>query len=218
MTPKTIRIVTALLPWLLLVTAPAQADIVIEGKIALPPARAAAVNPRYQQISGEVAPPDAPAAIVYLEGAGKGDAKPEPGTMAQKGYQFSPGLMAVEAGAQVTFANQDDDYHHVFSYSKTKSFDLGRYRKDESAPVVTFETPGTVTVGCEIHDHMRGTVLVLDTHYFVKTAADGSYRLVLPDSLAGKFSLKAWLNDRKVLEQPVDLVAGATVKADFPAP
>jgi plastocyanin len=208
----------ALVPALLCVAASARADIVIEGQVALPPARAAAVNLRYQQISGEVAAPDAPAAIVYLEGAGAGGAKPEPGTVAQKGYQFSPGLMAVEAGAQITFANQDDDYHHVFSYSKTKSFDLGRYRKDEAAPVVTFETPGTVTVGCEIHDHMRGTILVLESHYFVKTAADGSYRLVLPDSVAGKFTLKAWLNDRKVFGQPVDLVAGATVKADFPAP
>lgn len=202
----------------LCLAAPLHADIVIEGTVALPPARAAAVNLRYAQIVGEVVPPDPPAAIVYLEGAGAGGAKPEADTMAQKGYQFSPGLMAVEAGAQVTFANQDDDYHHVFSYSKTKSFDLGRYRKDEAAPVVTFETPGTVTVGCEIHDHMRGTLLVLDTHHFAKTAADGSYRLVLPDGLAGRYTLKAWLNDRRVFGQQVDLVAGATLKADFPSP
>lgn len=202
----------------LLWAAPARADIVIEGKVTVPPARAPAVNLRYQQITGEVSPPDAPAAIVYLEGADAGGARPEPATVSQKGYQFSPGLIAVEAGAQVTFANQDDDYHHVFSYSKTRSFDLGRYRKDESAPVVTFETPGTVTVGCEIHDHMRGTILVLATHFFVKTTADGSYRLVLPDNAAGQYTLKAWLNDRKVLAQPVDLKAGATLAADFPSP
>jgi plastocyanin len=203
---------------LLAATHAARADIVIEGHVALPPPRPAAVNLRYQQISGHVAQPDPSAAIVYVDGAGATGVKPEPGTVAQKGYQFSPGLLAVQAGAQVTFSNQDDDYHHVFSYSKARSFDLGRFRKDETPPVVTFDTPGTVTVGCEIHDHMRGTILVLDTPWFTKTGADGNFRLVLPDSAAGAFTLKAWISDRKVLEQPVQLAPGATLRADFAGP
>lgn len=197
---------------------PARADIVIEGRVALPESRAAAVNLRYQQIAGDVAPPDAPSAIVYVEGAAATGKAPAPGAVAQKGYQFSPGLLAVQAGAEITFPNQDADYHHVFSYSKTKSFDLGRYRMDEAAPAVTFDVPGTVLVGCEIHDHMRGTILVLDTPWFTKTAADGSYRLVLPDSAAGKVTLKAWLSDRKVHVQPLTLEAGAVLKADFAGP
>jgi plastocyanin len=194
----------------------ARADIVIEGTVALPPARIAHVTQRYQQMSGEVAQPDPPAAIVYVESAGGG--APAPGTVAQKGYQFSPGLTAVQTGAAVMFQNQDDDYHHVFSYSKAKSFDLGRYRKDEAAPVVTFDRPGTVIVGCEIHDHMRGTILVLDSPWFVKSAFNGSYRLVVPDGLAGPVKLKAWISDRDVRERALELAPGATLKADFPTP
>lgn len=212
------RISTCLFAAALATVCSARADIVIEGRVALPEARAAAVNLRYQQIAGEVAPPDAPSAIVFIEGAAAADSKPAPGAVAQKGYQFSPGLIAVQAGAEVTFPNQDADYHHVFSYSKTKSFDLGRFRKDEESPAVVFDTPGTVLVGCEIHDHMRGTIVVLDTPWFTKTAADGSYRLVLPDAAAGKVTLKAWLSDRKIHVQPLTLVAGAVLKADFAGP
>ena len=85
--------------------------------------------------------------------------------------------MAVLVVLTVEFPNLDDMYHNVFSYSKTKRFDLGRYRKDEKPGSVLFDKPGTVTVHCEIHDRMRGTVLVLETPYFVKTDAQGHYRL-----------------------------------------
>jgi plastocyanin len=194
------------------------AEIVIEGQVALPEVRPPAVSARYQQISGQIAAPEPPAAIVYLEGSFPS----HPGSdaalaqVAQKGYQFSPGLLPIRNGEQVAFPNLDDDYHHVFSYSKTKSFDLGRYKMGEEAPKVTFDAAGTVIVGCEIHDHMRGTILVLDTPYFTKTVETGTYRLVIPEPLNGSFLLKAWVNDRKVYQQNVELHDGAVLKVDFP--
>jgi plastocyanin len=33
----------------------------------------------------------------------------------------------VEVGTKVEFPNYDDTYHNIFSYSKPKRFDLGRY-------------------------------------------------------------------------------------------
>ena len=106
-------------------------------------------------------------------------------------------------------------YHNVFSYSKTKRFDLGRYRKDEKPGSVLFDKPGTVTVHCDIHDRMRGTVLVLETPFFVKTDSQGHYRLEhLP---VGSYSLKAWVTERDIREHPVELKNGAGVlHVDFP--
>ena len=49
----------------------------------------------------------------------------------------------------------DDEFHNVFSYSRVKRFDLGRFRKDENSPVLTFEKPGLVKIYCEIHKHMQ---------------------------------------------------------------
>ena len=115
----------------------------------------------------------------------------------------------------VEFPNHDDLYHNVFSYSKTKRFDLGRYRKDEKPAAQLFDKPGVVKLNCEIHEHMRGIILVLDTPYFTKTDTNGHYRL---ESLpAGRFTLKAWLNEKITLQREVELDTGKILVVDFPA-
>ena len=116
----------------------------------------------------------------------------------------------------IAFPNLDDEYHSVFSYSKTKRFDLGRYARDETPAELTFDQAGVVRLFCEIHDHMRGTILVLDTPYFTRTDADGRYRLTnLP---AGRHLLKAWLDEDTVLERPVELGVRSVLRVDFSTP
>jgi len=199
--------------------APVVASATIEGTVALPAASTApSAKARYPTAAGyTIGPADAPAAVVYLEGSFP-DARPASGgtEVAQEHYQFKPGLLAVQRGSVVRFPNHDDEYHSVFSYSKTKRFDLGRYARDDAPASLTFDQAGVVRLYCEIHDHMRGTILVLDTPYFAKTDAAGTYRLGgLP---AGRFVLKAWLDDDQVREQTVELRDGATLRVDFPAP
>ena len=135
--------------------------------------------------------------------------------MAQKNMLFAPDLIAVHTGGAVQFPNLDETYHNVFSYSKARRFDLGRYRKEEKPGTVVFDKPGVVTVHCEIHDRMRGTVLVLETPYFQKTDSAGRYQL---DHLpVGHFTVKAWINEADVRERAVDLKSGARLQLDFPA-
>lgn len=183
------------------------------------PTMARPVNQRYQtNVEGPLTPSNPPAAIVYLEGDFKAPDKPAskiPAQMTQKNVAFAPDLIAVRVGTAVDFPNLDDTYHNVFSYSKPKRFDLGRYRKDEKAATVVFDKPGVVTVHCEIHDRMRGVILVLETPYFQKTDTAGRYRL---DHLpAGRFILKAWVNENDVRSIPVELKPGATLHVDLPA-
>jgi plastocyanin len=192
----------------------------IEGRVQLPkPAADRGLNQRYQP-SAEIAigPVDPPTAVVYLEGnfptVQAANSKPDL-HMAQKNINFLPNLMAVQVGTTVDFPNLDDTYHNVFSYSKAKRFDLGRYRKDETPGTVLFDKPGVISVHCEIHERMRGTILVLETPHFKKTDTEGRYRLEhLP---VGHFLLKAWVSESDVREQPVELKANATLRVDFPA-
>jgi plastocyanin len=200
--------------------ASAQGTASAEGRVALPKAVAQAkLNARYTGQAGALLPPEPPTAVVFLEGAPPpADDKPATNVvrMVQQGMQFAPGLLAVRKGTRVEFPNQDTFYHNVFSYSKAKRFDLGRFLKDEKPAAVTFDQPGVVRLFCEIHEHMRGTVVVLDTPYFVKTDTNGGFRL---DGLpAGQFKLKAWVDDKISHEQPVDLKPGATVRVNFPGP
>jgi plastocyanin len=196
-----------------------RADAAIEGVVQLPaPRMERPLNQRYQtNVESPLTPSNPPAAVVYLEGDFRGVEKiAAKGSMemTQKNIAFAPDLIAVRVGTAVEFPNMDDMYHNVFSYSKTKRFDLGRFRKDEKPGTIVFDKPGVVTVHCEIHDRMRGVVLVLETPYFKKTDSAGRYRLEhLP---AGHFLLRAWVSENDVRERPVDLKEGATLHVDFP--
>lgn len=193
-------------------------DAAIEGLVQLPPPTMERMLTQRYAANAEtvVTPSNPPAAVVYLVGQFASKPLTLAGLveMAQKNMLFAPDLVAVQVGGSVAFPNGDDTYHNVFSYSKTKRFDLGRYRKDEKAATVVFDKPGVVAVHCEIHDRMRGTVLVLDTPYFQKTDVTGRYRLEhLP---AGQFTLKAWVNDADIRERTVDLKSGGKLHIDFP--
>jgi plastocyanin len=196
-------------------TLAAHGQATIEGVVTpLPPAKPLpAVSQRYQ-LSGEVAErKDVPVAVVYLEGNFGHATNPPPAVLGQKHFQFSTNLVVIQQGTRVEFPNFDDDYHNVFSYSKPKRFDLGRYRKDEKPAGVLFDKPGVVKLYCEIHEHMRATILVVDTPYFTLTDSTGKFTLTnLPP---GDYVLKAWLDEKAIREQPVTLKAGETVKVEF---
>ena len=193
------------------------AGSVIEGRVELPEARSApVVAKRYEIVTkGGVVSTIPPVAVVYMVGSFP---KPNSHTtkqIAQKDLTFLPSLLPVQAGTRVEFPNLDDTYHSIFSYSPAKRFDLGRYRSDERPiPSEVFDKPGLVTLRCDIHEHMRALILVLDTPHFVMTNPDGRFRLSgLP---SGHFTLKAWIDSKTTREQPVELKSRATVQVDFP--
>ena len=171
---------------------------------------------RYEVVTkGGVLSTNPPLAVVYLEGSFPKASSPPKTQVLQKDLLFSPGLLPVQVGTTVEFPNLDDTYHNIFSYSPAKRFDLGRYRKeDRPIPAETFDKPGLITLRCDIHEHMRGLILVLETPHFVTTDAEGRYRLTgIP---AGKYSLKAWVDSKTTHERPVELKSGSTVRVDFP--
>lgn len=195
----------------------AAAEAVIEGRVALPKRQATmVVNQRYEIVAkGGILAVNPPLAVVYLEGNFPAPAALPVRQVEQRNLAFVPALLAVQTGTKVEFPNLDETYHSIFSYSVPKRFDLGRYRSDEKpVPSQVFDVPGLVTLRCDIHEHMRALILVLDTPHFVVTDADGHYRLAgVPP---GKYVLKAWLDSRTLKSQPVEVTAGGTVRADFP--
>ena len=194
-----------------------RADCTIEGHVGLPKTRTAPVMAqRYEIVTkGGVMSTNPPVAVVYLEGA-----FPKPATQAvkqvnQKDFMFTPGLLPVQTGTKVEFPNLDDSYHNVFSFSPAKRFDLGRYRPDEKpVPFQVFDKPGMITLRCDIHEHMRGIILVLDTPHYMISGTDGTFKLQgLPP---GIYKLKAWINSRTTLEKAVELKNGTVTRISFP--
>ncbi len=195
----------------------AGAQATLEGRVTLPKARFTPVmTERYEIVSkAGVLATSPPRAVVYLEGDFAIPSEHPMKQVAQKDFAFAPPLLAIAVGTKVEFPNLDDTYHNIFSYSPAKRFDLGRYPPGERpAPSQVFDKPGLVTLRCDIHEHMRGLILVLATPYFTITDPDGKYRLTnLPP---GHFVVKAWVDSRTTRTQPVDLKRGTVAHVDLP--
>ena len=211
------RLLSLVLFALILPAGTAFARASVEGHVTLPKSRNAPVmNKRYEIVSNSgILSTNPPLAVVYLEGNFHRAAATASLQMTQKDMAFVPMLLPIQTDSRVEFPNLDDTYHNIFSYSPAKRFDLGRYRPDERpVPSVVFDKPGLVVLRCDIHEHMRGLILVLDTPHFVLTDAEGHFQLTgLP---TGHYLLKVWLDSRTTLERAVDLEDGKTLHLDFP--
>lgn len=191
----------------------------VQGTVALESMKQPPVGAQYRgRTRGPILEPDPPRAIVYLtrdDGEYPPSSRDDTLVISQRGYQFRPAVAAVQAGARVSFPNQDDEFHSVFSYSSIKRFDLGRYRPGEDVPPITFDKPGLVRIYCEIHQHMRNLLLVLETPWFTTSNVDGHF--ALSDIPAGEYTLHAFLPSEKTLETRVTIAPGQTTTMDLPA-
>lgn len=128
-------------------------------------------------------------AVVYAEPETKTSSPTAPAVIDQRGKQFNPLVSVIQTGTDVTFPNFDSVRHHVYSFSPAKTFELKLYSGVPSSPV-KFDKPGTIVLGCNIHDYMVAFIHVVDTPYFAKTDKMGKAALRnLPN---GNYTLKAW--------------------------
>lgn len=129
-------------------------------------------------------------AVVYADPDGGAVPKPaRPAEIEQRNQTFIPLVTVVQTGSRITFPNNDKVRHHIYSFSPAHKFDQKLYSGTTAAPQ-TFDQPGVVVLGCNIHDTMVAYVKVVDTPYFAKTDASGTARLDLP--AAGGWRLSAW--------------------------
>ena len=160
--------------------------------------------------------PDLRRAVVYLEpapAAALESREPVRARMDQRNETFLPHVLAIDQGTLVDFPNNDSTYHNVFSLSKTRKFDLGRYARGKSKSI-RFERAGVVRIFCDIHSHMSAFVLVFSHPYYAKAEVDGRYRI---DNVPpGTYTVSAWhegeVRDTKTVTVPSQ---GGDVDLDF---
>jgi plastocyanin len=176
------------------------------------PAPAAAPPPENAvgTIRGKLAVPSGePVAYVYVENVLAPAVKGQRKVIEQSGKKFVPNWAVIQRGTAISFPNNDNIYHNVFSLSSGNSFDLGLYNSGGEAKSHTFGEAGAVDVYCNIHPQMAASVLVVPNKHFAKVKGDGSYEIAGVPS--GRRKVVAWAPGSRVSSEWVEVAAGSTV-------
>ncbi|MCG8440326.1 MAG: hypothetical protein MI723_00815, partial [Caulobacterales bacterium] len=128
------------------------------------------------------------------------EAAPGALVIAQRELQFRPFVSVAPVGSQVTFTNEDDVLHHVFSFSAAKRFDLRLFGRGEPR-VVDFDRAGTVAVGCNIHDNMIAYLRIVETPFADRTSDEGA--VLLADAPAGAGTVRVWHPDLRAKDNQI---------------
>jgi plastocyanin len=192
---------------------------------------AARLRVRVYSEPGDAGPPPAAAptgtnpfanVVLYLEDAEalRSSDPPAPGgaplpVMRQHEERFEPHVLPVIQGTTIAFPNDDPIYHNVFSLSRARSFDLGRYPQGESKSL-RFGSAGVVQVFCHIHADMNGYILVLPNRYFISPDSLGHF--VIDGVPPGEYRLVAWHERIRPIVTVVRVDAGRTTMLDLSIP
>ena len=114
---------------------------------------------------------------------------PGANTMSQRDVAFQPGTLIVTKGSTVRFPNEDRVRHSVYSFSKAAKFQIKLYGRDQTK-TKNFPVAGSVALGCNIHDQMKGYIVVVDTPFAAKTDHNGL--LSIRNLPFGAATMKVW--------------------------
>jgi plastocyanin len=88
-------------------------------------------------------------------------AGPSAATVDIKSFAFGPASVSIAKGQSVTWTNSDGTTHTVSSgVAPTKDGKFDREVANAASVTITFDAAGTFTYFCNIHQAMKGTVVV----------------------------------------------------------
>lgn len=139
----------------------------------------------------------------------------EPARLTQKGCMYVPHVVAMMVGQPLLAINEDPFLHNVHTLpAENAPTNLAQPTKDERGQAMkAVTTPEIFKVKCDVHPWMNAWVVAVDNPFFAVTAEDGDYTI---DRLPpGHYTLRAWHEKYRTLEQQVTVQAGQTAAVNF---
>jgi hypothetical protein len=133
----------------------------------------------------------------------------------QKDKRFVPHVLAVPVGSSVTFRNEDEIFHNVFSLSPAAKFDTGLKKGGVETPV-KFDKAGVVELLCNIHATMIGYLVVVDTPWYAVAEGNGAFQI--ENVPPGDYEAAVWHESAsEPLKKKVSIAAGKQLAFTVPA-
>ena len=153
-------------------------------------------------------------AVVSLRGVAAG--KPfdgAPATLDQRGCEYTPHVVIVPAGKDLSILNSDGVLHNIHTSSlrpeAAANPPVNRAQpKFKTSMTETFRAAETLRVSCDVHRWMQGWIVVADHPYYAVTDAEG--RFTLADVPPGDYQLDVWHETLGEMTKSVSVAAGAT--------
>lgn len=152
--------------------------------------------------------------VVYISAGGPAGAAPaSPAAFEQKGCQYLPHVLALQAGQELLIKNDDQTSHNIHPMSKVNP-EWNKSQPPGAPPIqVTYDKPEFIPVKCNVHPWMHGYFAVLSTSHSTVTGSDGSFSL--SDLPPGKYTVTAWQERFGTQSQEVTITGTETAKLNF---
>ncbi len=134
--------------------------------------------------------------------------------LVQRGCEYFPHVIALQAGQPLRVVNDDDTLHNVHPRpSLNEEWNLGQPERGASN-TKTFDRPEVMfPMGCDVHPWRRAWVSVLPSPFFAVSGEDGRFEIKnLP---AGEWEVEAVHETLKSQTQKVTVKEGETARLDF---
>lgn len=154
--------------------------------------------------------------LVYVKSgvAGSYPAPADPALLDQHGCNYTPHVLAVQAGQPIKIRNSDDTLHNIHPRPGVNAeFNIGQPRQGMES-TKTFDKPELkIPVGCDVHPWMRAYVHVLNHPFFAVSGVDGTFEIKgLP---AGEYEVEAIHEKLEPIVGKVSVKDGEAARLDL---
>lgn len=138
---------------------------------------------------------------------------PQPAVLEQKGCQYKPHVLALQANQKLSIVNSDETTHNIHP-TPNNNREWNMTQPHGMAMEQTFAREEiAVPVKCNVHPWMKGYIAVFKHPYFAVTDKDGHFDL--KDLPPGSYTITAWQEKLGTSIQKVTVGAGENKTADF---
>jgi plastocyanin len=138
---------------------------------------------------------------------------PQPAVLEQKGCQYKPHVLALQASQKLNVVNSDETTHNIHpNPNNNREWNM---TQPHGMPLEqTFAREEiAIPVKCNIHPWMKGYIAVFKHPYFAVTDKNGSFEL--KDLPPGTYTITAWQEKLGSQIQKVSVSAGEAKTLDF---
>jgi plastocyanin len=132
----------------------------------------------------------------------------------QKGCNYEPHIITVQAGQPLKIRNDDDTLHNIHPRpTVNQEFNIGQPRKGMESNHTFDKQEIMIPVGCDVHPWMRSYISVVGHPFFAVTKDDGTYEIKgLP---AGDYEIEAVHEKLKSTTGKISVKDGEAAKLDL---